>query len=332
MGNPMFEERTYERKQEIEIRAARGGGVNKWVRARVEQKTSKGAYVTILETGRYVHLAFRDMRHIGSNVGNEAVETAAASAETTSSKFSNPVLSKENIDKVVKRMAPMPNLPEAAPPTPPVEPPSQPMATVTPIRPIVEESPDVIMENAQRLVNVSKSRMSKARHSNPLLSALLRNAREMEHMSQSDVADLINTSQVMVSRLERAEIVPDDDVLLAYHERFGLDLELLLLARDKPEEAKDYKPAPKQEPMPVATVKPSPLPPIPPMEPAKVKKVTPQVPTTDVPQKPAAPAALDDFFDFCDKMESICPQPSDPALRKQWRELAKGMFELRSKL
>jgi transcriptional regulator with XRE-family HTH domain len=324
MANPMFEERTYERKQEIEVRAARGNNVNTWVKARIEQKTSKGAYVTILHSNRYVHLAFRDMRHIGSNTGSEVVAEAPAPVAATTTKLSNPVLSKENIDKVVKRMLPMPNLPEAPSQPPPIAPISQPMATVTPIRQAVEEVPDVIMENAQRLVNVSKSRTPKVRTSNPLLAALLRNARELEHFAQKDVGELVGVGQVMVSRFERAEIAPDDDVLLAYHEKLGMDLDLLILARDKPDEARNYKP----KPQPNAAKEPALTPTTPPMEPSK--PVEPLAPP--VVQKPTAALVMDDFFEFCDKMEFICPQPTDPALRKQWRELAKGMFELRSKL
>lgn len=316
MTNPMFEERTYERKQEIEVRAARGNNVNTWVKARIEQKTSKGAYVTILHSNRYVHLAFRDMRHIGAVGPTEE----AASAEATPPTF-NPVLSKERLEQVQKATTAKVNAP-TLPLTPP-EPVAQLLATVTPIRPIVEEAPDVIMENAQRLVNVSKSRMTKTRPPNALLAALLKNARELEMLSQKDVADLISMSQVMVSRFERAEVAPDDDTLLAYHEKLGMDLELLLLARDKPEEAKNYVPKP-----PASVTKEAPA--LPAIEPTKLKEAPAM--SISATQKLTTPLAMDDFFEFCDKMESICPQPSDPALRKQWREFAKGMFELRSKL
>jgi len=315
MGKAMYEERTYERKQEIEIRAARGGNVQTWVRAKIDSLTSRGAYVTILSTGRSAHLAWRDMRHIGSGK-EEETQQVVEPPTIPKGTFSNPVLSKELAEKFKQ-------------PTPP-EQQEQPLATVTPIRPVIEEAPDTVMENAQRLVNVSRGRRSTTRQSNPILAALLKSARELEKLTQQDVAQLVNTSQVMVSRFERADIAPDDDMLVAYHEQLGMDLELLLLARDKPEEAKDYKPTPPPVQQPPVAVPPSPPAiAVPKMEPVVMEVIKPKEAQV---QEAKAALAMEDFFEFCDKMELICPQPSDPLLRKQWRELAKGMFELRSKL
>ncbi len=308
MGKSMFEERTYEKKQEIEVRAARGGHVQHWVKARIESLTSKGAHVTILDSKRYTHIGWRDMRKIGDTSKDTAVvPEVAAPAKST---FSNHVLSPEKVASLQK---------------PAIE---KPVATVTPIRPIIEEQPEVVVENSQRLVNVSKMRRNAARTSNPLLAGLLKNAREMENLTQQDVADLIESSQVMVSRFERGETAPDDDLLFAYADKLGTDLDLLLLARDQPEEAKNYKP--KATPV----VLPNALPNVAPMEIAKPREAPTMIQMPPEPKKPtpAATLAMDDFFEFCDKMELICPQPTEPALRKQWRELAQGLFNLRSKL
>lgn len=43
------------------------------------------------------------------------------------------------------------------------------------------------------------------------------------------------------------------------------------------------------------------------------------------------PQDMETLFEFCDQVETICPQPTDPALRKQWREYTKGLFQLKSK-
>jgi transcriptional regulator with XRE-family HTH domain len=313
MGKAMFEERTYEKKQEIEIRAARGGHVQSWVRARIDSLTSKGAHVTLLDSKRSTHVGWRDMRKIGDTTQNTPVTPeVAAPAKST---FSNPVLPKGVIDRIRQQT-------QAAQPEEPA--PSPPMATVTPIRPVVEEPAEPIVQNQQRLVNVSKMRRSTTRPSNPLLAGLLKNAREMEELTQKDVADLIGSNQVMVSRFERGEFAPDDDLLFAYAEKLGMDLDLLLLARDQPEEAKNYKPK-------VETVQ---VPPTPPSFPAPVvtKMETVSMEVIKPKEEPRAALAMGDFFEFCDKMELICPQPTEPVLRKQWRELAQGLFNLRSKL
>lgn len=316
MGKAMFEERTYEKKQEIEIRAARGGHVQSWVRARIDALTSKGAHVTLLDSKRSTHVGWRDMRKIGDTTQDTPVTTeVAAPAKST---FSNPVLPKGVIDRIRQQT-------QAAQPEEPA--PAPPMATVTPIRPIVEEPSDSIVQNSQRLVNVSKMRRNSTRPSNPLLAGLLKNAREMDELTQKDVADLIGSNQVMVSRFERGELAPDDDMLFAYAEKLGMDLDLLLLARDQPEEAKNYK---------VTSVSP-PVVSFPPptgMQVISVEVIKPKEerPVETKTAVPATALAMDDFFDFCDKMELICPQPTEPALRKQWRELAQGLFNLRSKL
>lgn len=316
MGRVMFEERTYERKEIIEIRAARGGDVQRWFKARIDAVTSKGAHVTVQGTGRTTHIGFKDMRHLGTPdvVEEKKPESVAAPAKST---FSNPVLSTETADKFKHNSA---------------QSVVKPVATVTPIRPTTIEAPEAVVENAQKLVNVSKLRKTTPPKTAPnqLLAGLLKNARELEMLSQKDVADLIGTNQMTVCRYERAEQVPDDDVLLEYSVRLGMDLDLLLLARDRPEEATTYKPKPKAPPPPA---------PVPhtPMEDTKPKEVplpisAPAVKTLVTVTTPTSSLAMEDFFEFCDKMELICPQPSDPALRKQWRALAKGMFELRSKL
>jgi transcriptional regulator with XRE-family HTH domain len=309
MGKVMFEERTFERKQEVEVRAARGGGVNSWVKARVESTTSKGAHVTIEKSGRCTHVGWRDIRHIGDTSKDEPeVTNVAAPARPM---FSNPVLSKDAADKLKGAV-----------------PASQPMATVTPIRAEKQESPESIVENSQRLVNVSKLKKSIAPKvtTNPLLAGLLVNARRLENLTQQDVAELLDTSQVTISRFEREELVPDDDMLIAYSEKLGMDIDLLLLARDKPEEAKDYKPR-------AVVAVPPPAPPIPLPPPVQLAMKTETVPVITPPKEaPVVTLAMDDFFDFCDRMEAICPQPTDPSLRKQWRELTKSLFELRSKI
>jgi len=313
----MYEERTYERKQEIEIRAARGGNVQSWVRAKIDSLTSKGAHVTLLGSGRTTHVGWRDMRKLGATTAQPDPQEAnvAAPARPT---FSNPVLSTEAAGRLKAEV-------EQVKPSPP-------LATVTAIRQ-QEKEQEVMTENQQRLVNVSKPRkLANAPRlpvaSNALVAGLLKNAREQEGLTLNDLAELLEVGPITVSRIERGESSPDDDLLMKYHEELGLDLELLLLSRDKPGEAHDYKPAPKAPPPPPAPTFPSPK---------NVRSVTPGLVTSSPAVEPTAktkPTMLDmeDFFEFCDRMELICPQPSEPALRKRWRELAQGLFDLRSKL
>lgn len=320
MGKAMYEERTYERKQEIEIRAARGGNVQSWVRAKIDSLTSKGAHVTILGSGRSTHIGWRDMRKIGA-VTEPVVEQEPSVAAPTRPTLSNPVLSAEAADKLKAEV--------------------KPIATVTTIKP-PEKEPIVVAENQQRLVNVSKPRkLANAPRlpsaSNALVAGLLVNAREQENLTRNDLAELLGVSLATVMRVERGEDAPDDDLLIAYNEKLDLDLELLMLARDNPEEARNYRPTPKvPPPPPPAPTFPSPknvrIAPVGLTPSSSVVEIAVTPPPLAAP-KPAPPALdIGDFFEFCDQMELICPQPAEPALRKRWRELAQGLFDLRSKL
>lgn len=312
MGKPMFEERSYERRQEILVRAGRGQQIDHWVKARIDSLTGKGAHVTLHNSSRgnkSIHVIWKDMKHL---------EDTAVAAEASST-FNNPVLTQEKMSSLRSVPAPVVEPPPVAPPL---------IATVTPIRPDSPSSTASIAAE-QNLVKVTRTRV--LRPATPtLIGGLLKNARTLENLSQQDVAELTGTNQVLISKIETGDKLPDDDLLISYVEHFALDLDLLLAARDRPEDAlkQMVRPLPSppvmHNPLPVVVLPPAPV---------AIKEEV--MPVEEVKYRPAVEAPvldIGDFFDFCDQMEAICPQPKEPALRKQWREFAQGLFNLRNKL
>lgn len=304
MSTAMSDRRDYRRTEEIEIRAARGA-VDMWVPAKIKEVTKNGAHITRMDsTGhhRETHICWRDMR---KKTPKPESSLAPESGRSIAQKTWNPVLSEEQREKLAVKSTVESQTFEA--PVPP------PMSNLRPIRPTEENASNTQVEeqSAARAAGVEKP----VRWT--FVGSLLRAARTRKDAPMEEVSAKVGFGRSQIYRYENGEQRPTDDVIQAYVEHFECNLDLLLLARDNPQAAIAML-LTAAETGPAAAEASIPMPPV----------MLPPAPAAKAQEAPD----MAEFFDFCDQMEAICPQPRESALRKQWREYAQGLFKLRSKI
>lgn len=308
----------YSRKQLIEIRTTRAG-VDHWVPAKVQSLTKGGAQVMKPgQNGREFHVLQKDMRPVTTELVQQEREderrtqTLGAARRPTPKPF-NPVVTPEALSALSKKL---------------LEDKESQEADVLPLHilgEVTEEDVAAAIADDPPIVSTSYNK----RDSTPTkISGFIKKRREEAKLSQKEFATLLDYSASQLCDVELGFRIPSDALLREFAKLMDLEIDWLLRLRDEPDVTAILPPLPTStSAMEVTAI----------VAPAQASSAT--IATTiqveepmPVPAKTAPPAnapeALDVFFEFCDKVEEVCPRPRSAQGRVRWRELVKELYQL----
>lgn len=303
----------YSRKQLVEIKVTRAG-VASWIPAKVLSLSRSGAMVQKTDShvqGREFHIMFKDMRPVSTQVvqqAREAQRDQLGHARKPTPPAFNPVIPAAmlgTLTEKVKEREPEDALPLSV------------------LGNVPEEDAEEPVLATASAVQESRGYARRATAPTPI-GRLIRERREAENLSLKELGKLIDYSAAHLGEIELGFRAPTDDCLRAFADLMSLSYIMLVRLRDSPATTSLALAATSSVDTSITSTAAAPLPPSPPPTPARDESPMP------TPAKPAvnAPEALDVFFEFCDKVEEVCPRPRSTTGRVRWRELVKELYQL----
>ena len=300
------------KKQSVEVRVSRAG-IDRWLSAKILSVTRNGAYVqrNDMPMGRELHVVFKDLRALTSETmeqerQDKVVQLGAARKPTPAF---NPVLSSELAHQLEATVAVTPKI-EAKDSLP---------LSILDFTGEEDLEAELTAEEVKTSAVETAERRTRVRRDVPptKLGDLLRNARVSEGLSQQELGDLVGCSQPNIGRYERGVLPPPDSALRVFADLFKKDYAQLVELRDSSITPEVEAPVVEQ------SAAPTPPPPV-----VQVLVEVPKAMPTPTTAKAEAPEARDVFFEFCDKVEEVCPRPTNAAGKARWRELVKELYTL----
>lgn len=298
----------YSRKQLVEIKVTRAG-VESWLPAKVKALTRSGAEVVRTDVpGRTMHIMHKDLRPVSTKVVRESRDIQRLG--TPRKPAFNPALPAELFEELSKTVQEHPS----------VETDELPLS-------VLEDTMDE--EVVEDTLSRSNVRASTPRVAAPTkISSYLRERREEAKLSQKTMGDLLDYSPSHLCDVELGFRAPTDYLLQQIATLFDLKSEDLISLRDKPDaSAPIVELAAIQALVRADAAALAPL--VTPIANLVKEMPNPTTPTTTTTPAPAPVVeALDVFFEFCDKVEEVCPRPRSATGRMRWRELVKELYQL----